>query len=88
MASTLIIGNSDVEADEPALMPVEQTLNIWSENRSIWIENNTESAATLTIFTSGGQLVKRVTVQPLAKEFVPVQGRGIYMVGGTKVVVK
>ncbi len=88
VASTLIIGNSDVEADEPALMPVEQTLNIWSENRSIWIENNTESAATLTIFTSGGQLVKRVTVQPLAKEFVPVQGRGIYMVGGTKVVVK
>lgn len=88
MAQTLIIGNSDVEADAPEVVPAEQRVSIWSENRTIWIENTTDQSVTMTIFTSGGQLVKRVTVAPLAKEFIPVQSRGIYIVNGTKVVVK
>lgn len=88
MAQTLIIGNSDVEADAPEVVPTEQRVSIWSENRTIWIENSTDQSVTMTIFTSGGQLVKRVTVASLAKEFIPVQSRGIYIVNGTKVVVK
>lgn len=87
VASALIIGNSDVDSDDPQAEK-ESKVNIWSENSNIWIENNTENTVTMTVYTSGGQAVKKVRVKPMGKEFIPVQGRGIYMVGKTKVVVR
>lgn len=83
----LFIGNSDSESNE-SQSENGGSVKIWSENNNIWIENRTANTVSLTVFTSGGQAVKRVRVKPMEKSFVPVSGRGIYMVGGTKVVVK
>lgn len=88
LASKLVIGNSDSDTDNPGSAMADGTIRIWSENNTILIENNSSAAAMLTVYTSGGQLIKHVNVPSKGREVVKVNGRGIYLVGNTKVIVK
>ncbi len=88
LASKLVIGNSDADTDNPGSAMADGTIRIWSENNTILIENNSSAAAMLTVYTSGGQLIKHVNVPSKGREVVKVNGRGIYLVGNTKVIVK
>ncbi len=88
LASKLVIGNSDADTDNPGSAMADHSIRIWSENNTILIENNSGTAARLTVYTSSGQLIKHVNVPSKGREAVKVNGRGIYLVGNTKVIVK
>lgn len=75
------------EEEEPAEDVIERGLTIYGKNQAIYIESTLEHEATLTIHTMSGQVVKRITLQPMSKEVIPVTSRGIYLVNQKKVAV-
>ena len=81
----IFISSAAEEEEEPAEDVIERGLTIYGKNQAIYIESTLEHEATLTIFTMSGQLVKRITLQPMSKEVIPVTSRGIYIVNNKKV---
>lgn len=75
------------EEEEPAEDVIERGLTIYSKDGAIYVESTLEHEATLTIHTMSGQVVKRITLQPMSKEVVTVTSRGIYLVNQKKVAV-
>lgn len=75
------------EEEEPAEDVIERGLTIYSKDGAIYVESTLEHEATLTIHTMSGQVVKRITLQPMSKEVIPVTSRGIYLVNQKKVAV-
>ncbi len=83
----IFISGAAEEVEEPAEEVIERGLTIYGKNQAIYIESTLEHEATLTIFTMSGQVVKRITLQPMSKEVIPVTSRGIYLVNQKKVAV-
>lgn len=65
----------------------ERKLTIYSKNKTIHIESTLEKEAVVTIYDLSGQLIKRLTIQPMTKKIIPVSSRGIYIVNKQKVAV-
>lgn len=87
-ADVLYIGYAGDEDGDPIIdMVTNHGLYIYSENMSICIESTLVEPADVTIHTTSGTLLKRLTVQPGTKEIVPVNSRGIYIVNRQKVAV-
>jgi hypothetical protein len=87
-ADVLYIGYAgDVEGDPIIDMVTNHGLYIYSEGMNICIESTLEEPAEVNVFTTGGTLLKRLTVQPGTKETVPVNNRGIYIVNRQKIAV-
>ncbi len=85
-ASALYIGYAG-DSDQLIEVPVDRGLNIYADNMSIIVENQMTEAATVTIATTAGRLLKQFTVQPGTKATVPVNSRGIYIVNHKKIAV-
>ena len=79
-----ISGNND---EEPIEETTERKLTIYSKNKTIHIESTLEKEAVGTIYDLSGQLIKRLTIQPMTKKIIPVSSRGIYIVNKQKVAV-
>ena len=83
----IFISGAAEEEEEPAEDVIERGLTIYSKDGAIYVESTLEHEATLTIHTMSGQVVKRITLQPMSKEVIPVTSRGIYLVNQKKVAV-
>lgn len=81
----IFISGAAEEEEEPAEDVIERGLTIYSKDGAIYVESTLEHEATLTIHTMSGQVVKRITLQPMSKEVIPVTSRGIYLVNNKKV---
>ena len=60
-------------------------ITVYGRRGGIYIESTLEDEIVVTIYRLNGQLVQKVTVQPMGKVFVPVALRGIYIVNRQKV---
>lgn len=60
-------------------------ITVYGRKGGIYIESTLEDETVVTIYRLNGQLVQKVTVQPMGKVFVPVALRGIYIVNRQKV---
>lgn len=60
-------------------------ITVYGRRGGIYIESTLEDETVVTIYRLNGQLVQKVTVQPMGKVFVPVALRGIYIVNRQKV---
>ena len=83
----IFIGSAAEEEEEPAEDVIERGLTIYSKDGAIYVESTLEHETTLSIHTMSGQVVKRITLQPMSKEVIPVTSRGIYLVNNRKVAV-
>lgn len=81
----IVITGAAEEEEEPAEDVIERGLTIYSKDGAIYVESTLEHETTLTIHTMSGQVVKRITLQPMSKEVIPVTSRGIYIVNNKKV---
>ena len=86
-ADVLLIGYAGDDSDPIAEMVTNHGLYIYSEGMNICIESTLEQPADVTITTTSGRTLKRLTVQPGTKETVPVDNRGVYIVNHQKVAV-
>ena len=75
------------EEDEPMEEVTNRGLTIYGKKDAIYIESTLEHEATVVIYGLSGQVVARVTVQPMSKEVVKVPSRGVYIVNKRKVAV-
>jgi hypothetical protein len=60
-------------------------ITVYGRRGGIYIESTLEDETVVTIYRLNGQLVQKVTVQPMGKIFVPISSRGIYIVNRQKV---
>lgn len=75
------------EEDEPMDEITNRGLTIYSKNQAIYIESTLEYEATVIVYSLSGQVIKRITIQPMDKEVVPVPSHGVYIVNEKKVAV-
>lgn len=75
------------EEDEPMDEITNRGLTIYSKNQAIYIESTLEYETTVIVYSLSGQVIKRITIQPMDKEVVPVPSRGVYIVNEKKVAV-
>ena len=83
----LIGGVSENIEQEPSQEVAGRGLRIYSKGEAICIESTLDYATTVTIYSHSGQIVKRMTIQPMTKEVVPVSSRGMYIVNQKKIAV-
>ncbi len=82
-------GRKDAEEYEE-LIPGLNTrgINIYGKDGAVWFESSLCYEVTLPLYTSGGKLLGRITVPAMEKVAVPVSGRGVFLAGHTKVLVR
>ena len=80
----IFIGGA-VEEEEPQDEVVNRGISVYGRRGGIYIESTLEEEKTLLIYNVGGQIIKKVTVLPMGKIFVPISSRGIYIVNRQKV---
>ena len=66
---------------------IDRGLNAYAHGMAICIESTLETAATVTITSVSGKLLKQFTIQPGTKVTVPVNSRGVYIVNHHKIAV-
>lgn len=82
----ILIGSAGKD-EEPTQEISTRGLTIYGRGETIFIESTLEYEAIVTIYSLSGQIVKRLTVQPMTKEVVPVSSRGVYIVNNKKIAV-
>ena len=80
----IFIGSA-AEEDEVQDDVDNRGITVYGRRGGIYIESTLEDETVVTIYRLNGQLVQKVTVQPMGKVFVPVALRGIYIVNRQKV---
>jgi hypothetical protein len=75
------------EIDEPIEDTTIRGLNIYGKKGIICIESTLEEDVVVTIHSTTGEHVKKVTVRAMSKETVPVPAHGIYIVNRQKIAV-
>ena len=83
----IVIGSKNEDVEEPMEEIANRGLTIYGKKEAIYIESTLEHEATVVIYGLSGQVVARVTVQPMSKEVVTVPSRGVYIVNNRKVAV-
>ena len=85
-ADALYIGYAG-DDDQLTEIPVNRGLIIYGEQMNIVVESTLEYAATVTVTSVAGKVLKQFTIQPGTKVTVPVQNRGVYIVNRHKIAV-
>ena len=83
----IFISGAAEEKEEPAEDVIERGLTIYSKDGAIYVESTLEHEATVVIYSTSGQVVARIKIQPMSKEVVTVPSRGVYIVNNRKVAV-
>ena len=83
---SLYISNPS-DNDQMEQIVIDRGLNAYAHGMAICIESTLETAATVTITSVSGKLLKQFTIQPGTKVTVPVNSRGVYIVNHHKIAV-
>ena len=79
-------GEMEEEVEEPKEDIIERGLTIYTQKEAIHIESTLEHEAAVVIYSTSGQVIAKVKVQPMSKEVVEVP-QGIYIINKRKVMV-